>query len=272
MSNTFHINRLLSLIARQWISFGKIYLMAITIAAGVIAAFYGYALYELFDRQSLGFVTSSDALDFRAPLFVLLGMFFVTIISGAYFADYGQKPKAIFEVLIPASRLEKFLTAIFYTVVLCILSYIFVFILIDVAFVAYLRSWVLDTVEVDQAQSLSEQLAKNLPFFVNYDVPKQAPYFYFLPFLFNAIFLLGSIAYKNFQYIKTAVSLIVYIAIWCFGVVYIMKTLTDGSISVQRDSFWQDENHIFQVFLLVGSLVTIIFWGIAFLRLKEKEV
>ncbi|GHE23411.1 hypothetical protein [Sphingobacterium griseoflavum] len=270
MSNTFHINRLFLLIARQWISVGKIYLMAIGIVAGVIACFYGYALYEFNAATAGSYYIPQGLLDFRVLLFIFLGMFFITIISGTYFSDYGQKPKAIFETLIPASRLEKFLTAIFYTVVACLISYIAVFLLLDFAFVSYLRTRTaaLSAMAADDVGYVDRSLA----YFINLNIPKNAKYFYFLPFLFNAIFLLGSIAFKSFQYIKTAISLIVYIAIWSFLTVYIMKTLTEGSVSVQQHNFWEEEHRIFQVFLSAGITLAILLWGIAFLRLKEKEV
>ncbi len=268
MSNTFQTNRFLSLVLRQWIGFGKIYLMSLGIAAGVIAAFYGYALYEF--RAAVDYIPS-ELHDFRIPLFIFLGLFFVTIISASYFSDYGQKSKAIFELLIPASRLEKFLTAMVYTIIVCLLSYIMVFWLIDFAFVSYMRSLATSssTIHADEIKNIDHSLGYITAY---YKPGERAKYFFFLPFLLNAIFLLGSIAYRNFQYIKTAVALIVYIALWSFGTVYIMKTLTDGSVTVGQNTFWHNDDHIFQLFLSVGVFVTLILWGIAFLRLTEKEV
>ncbi|MFD2970249.1 hypothetical protein [Sphingobacterium bambusae] len=268
MSNTFQTNRFFALVTRQWISFGKIYLMSIGIAAGVIAAFYGYALYEF--RIAVDYIPSG-LLDFRMPLFILLGLFFVTIISASYFSDYGQKSKAIFELLIPASRLEKFLTAMLYSVVVCMLSFIAVFWLIDLAFVSYLRNQATSSamIHADEIKNIDHSLAYIT---AHYRHQERVRYLFFLPFLLNAIFLLGSIAYRNFHYVKTAVVLIAYIAIWSLGTVYIMKALTDGSVTVRQSAFFENEDNPLQLCLLVGILVTLILWGIAFLRLKEKEV
>lgn len=270
MSNTFTTSRFFSLIARQWINFGKIYIMALGIAAGVIAAFYGWALYEYNGIRAWSNYVPPELLDFRVLLFIFLGMFFVTIISGTYFSDYGQKPKAIFEMLIPASRLEKFLTAIFYTVILCIVSYVAVFLLIDFSFVSYFRSQTsVDMTYEIQGHSFTQD---RLRYFVDYDVPHNGRYFYFLPFLFNAIFLLGSIAYRNFQYIKTALTLIVYGVVYCIGMVYILKALTEGTVQVNRYSSSHEIEILLQIISLIGVLVTLCLWGIGFLRLKEKEV
>ncbi len=268
MSNTFQTNRFFALVTRQWISFGKIYLMSIGIAAGVIAAFYGYALYEF--RIAVDYIPS-ELLYFRMPLFIFLGLFFVTIISASYFSDYGQKSKAIFELLIPASRLEKFLTAMFYSVVVCMISYIAIFWLIDLAFVSYLRNQATSSsiMHADEIRNIDHSLAYITAY---YNYQERARYFFFLPFLFNAIFLLGSIAFRNFHYVKTAVVLIAYIVIWSLGTVYMMKVLTDGSVTVRQNVFFKSEDHIFQLFLSVGILLTLVLWGIAFLRLKEKEV
>ncbi|WDF67496.1 hypothetical protein PQ465_14450 [Sphingobacterium oryzagri] len=269
MSNTFHLQRFFSLITRQWIGFGKIYLMALTIAAGVIAAFYGYALYEFHEGISFSNVAYRDVLDFRVPLFPILGIFFVTIISGTYFSDYGQKAKAIFEVLIPASRLEKFLTAVFYTIIVSMVSYMIVYLLIDFCAVSYMRRQLISMAYQEDGNTL---LMDRFAYLTQYAIPQRMMYFYFLPFLFNAIFLFGSIAFRNFQYIKTAVSMIIYIAVWSFATIYLVKLLTRDSVWVQQHTFWQEENHVYQLICAIGFLLTGVFWGLGYLRLKEKEV
>ncbi|TDS11681.1 hypothetical protein [Sphingobacterium paludis] len=271
MSESLDMRRLMSLINRQWISFGKIYIMSLGIAAGVIAAFYGYAVKEFFYNLSAepGFI--NDLLSFRPILFIFLGLLFVTIIAGTYFSDLGQKPKAIFEILIPASRLEKFITALFFSLVVTIGSYIVMYIVIDVGFVLYFRNL---------AESISDSssavghgvIDSKIPYLSMKDFPPQLPYFYFLPCLLSAIFLLGSIAFQNFQYIKTAISVIIYIAVWTISLVYLMKLITRDTMSVTDNGFWNDDLAIFRLILGIGIFLTVFLWVIGFFRLKEKEV
>lgn len=271
MSNTFVFNRFFALIGRQWISFGKIYLMAIGIAAGIIAAFYGYAIKEYYQALAYG-VDVQELLSFRPFLFIFLGLLFVTIISGTYFSDLGQKPKAIFEILVPASRLEKFFSALFYTALVCIVSYILVFTLIDLAFVSHLRSVSSSGTSWTAEGAGVKTVRDNLAYFHQYDIPKEFRYFYFLPLLLNAIFLLGSIAFRNFQYIKTAISLIAYIAVWTIALVYLMKFLTQGTASVGNGGWENNQSQVLSVVLTIGIVLSLLFYIIGFLRLKEKEV
>ncbi|WP_437922205.1 hypothetical protein [Sphingobacterium sp. LRF_L2] len=246
--------------------------MSLGILAGVVAAFYGYAVKEYYQGLSIGASDFSDLLDFRFPLFVISGLIFGTIISGTYFSDLGQKPKAIFELLIPASRIEKFLTALFYSVPVAIVSFILVFLVIDYGFVTYFRdrghsvtSWI--------SEATGEEFKRdNWAYFCKMEINEKMKYFYFLPLLFNALFLLGSIGFRNFQYVKTAILLVIYVAFWFFCVVYLAKFLTAGTISVKYGNYPADEFTILKYVCLSGIVVTLLVWGIGFLKLKEKEV
>ncbi|KGE16190.1 hypothetical protein [Sphingobacterium deserti] len=271
MSDLFDIRRLMSLINRQWISFGKVYIMSIGIAAGVIAAFYGYAVKEFFYNFSAEPGFMKHLLSFRPVLFIFLGLLFVTIIAGTYFSDLGQKPKAIFEILIPASRLEKFITALFFSLFITMISYVLIYMVIDFGFVIYLRKAVA-SISLSDNDVANAAINSKVPFLSMKDFPARLPFFYFLPFLLSAIFLLGSIAFQNFQYIKTAISLIIFIAVWTITLVYLMNALTRNTMSVSDRGLWNEELNIFRLILGIGVFLTLVFWIIGFLRLKEKEV
>ena len=96
MSNVFNFNRLCALIRRQWIAVGKIYMMSIVIIAAIFIAFYGFSISMSYEDLKTNPQVMAGVLTFRQPLFYLLGLFFVTIISSSYFSDLGQKTKAIF--------------------------------------------------------------------------------------------------------------------------------------------------------------------------------
>jgi len=51
-----------------------------------------------------------------------------------------------------------------------------------------------------------------------------------------------------------------------------MKTQTENTVGRMDDNYWSDSNHIFGLITVTGIALTLIFWGIAFLRLKEKEI
>ncbi|WP_400262690.1 hypothetical protein ACFX5U_05215 [Sphingobacterium sp. SG20118] len=272
MSNVFNFNRLCALIRRQWVSVGRIYLMSLVILAGIFIAFYGFNCYKYFVELKVGNNIGENLFSFRTPLFCILGLFFITVISGSYFSNLGQKTKAIFELMIPASRLEKFLTSIFYTVIVSLSAYFLLFFLVDLAFVSHLRSTgsSITTIMDDSGGKLMND---NWIYFFQLEKSEFLPYFYFLPFLLNALFLLGSIAYQNYQYIKTAITMIVYIAIWGLTFAYVMKLRTDNTIGLGNSTgYFHDKNNVLEILLVIGIVLTLIFWGLAFLRLKEKEV
>lgn len=269
MSNLFNATRFFGLIRRQWIGFGRIYLMSIGIIAGVIFGFYAVNLGSNYD--GIKNQTAYSLLNFRAPLFCILGLFFVTVISSSYFADLGKKTRAIFELMIPASQLEKFLVSLFYTVVVSIGSYLLVFYLIDLVFVSYLRS--VGSVVVNEVQPSGETVSVDLwQYFFKVQYPEPAYYFCFVPILLNAIFLLGGIVYQNYQYVKTAIFLVLYCVVWMCLFVYLMKTQTQDTVGTMDNNYWSDSNHIFALIGAVGVLLAIMIWAVAFLRLKEKEI
>lgn len=271
MSNLFNTTRFFALIRRQWIGFGRIYLMSIGVIAGVIFCFYAFNIGTDYNEIKNESAHVYSVLNFRSPLFCVLGLFFVTVISSSYFADLGRKTKAIFELMIPASQLEKFLVGIFYTVIISISSYLLLYYLIDLAFVSYLRGF--GPAVRTEVNSLGEQVTVDFwQYYFDVDYPKGIGNILFLPILLNAIFLLGGIIFKSYQYIKTAVSLVLYCVVWMSLFVYFMKTQTENTVQQINGNYWSDIDHIFGLITVTGIVLTFIFWGIAFLRLKEKEI
>ncbi len=271
MSNLFNTTRFFALIRRQWIGFGRIYLMSIGVIAGVIFCFYAFNIGTDYNEIKNESAHVYSVLNFRSPLFCVLGLFFVTVISSSYFADLGRKTKAIFELMIPASQLEKFLVGIFYTVIISISSYLLIYYLIDLAFVSYLRGF--GPAVRTAVNSLGEQVTVDFwQYYFDVDYPKGIGNILFLPILLNAIFLLGGIIFKSYQYIKTAVSLVLYCVAWMSLFVYFMKTQTENTVQQINGNYWSDIDHIFGLITVTGIVLTFIFWGIAFLRLQEKEI
>ncbi len=260
MNNTFDTNRFLLLMRRQWIGFGKIYLMSIAVVAGIILAFYGYNTY-----RNVVFYEYSDTLSFRPFVFVFLGLGYMAVSASSYFSALGTKSKAISEILVPGSQLEKFLAGILYTVFFCGLSFLAVFFAIDYSFVTYFRGLpsVAKTSAVDHLEYFISIFSSN---------NNKVFYTFFLPFLLSAIFLVGSIAFKSYQFIRTAVSVIAYGSIWIFCNVYITQWANADTVYTGTPGYWNEEENVLRVVCIIGIILTAVFWGIAYLKLKEKEV
>jgi len=264
MNNTFNINRFGLLLKRQWLDFGKIYLISFGVLIGVLALFYSISLTD----NNLKYL-SSNTLSFRFPLFLITGFLFVSIIANSYFMHLGQKPKAIINILVPASNIEKFLCAIFYTLIIGIPSYLLCFYLIDLSFISSVRATHTLTGSYTDYQG-KKVVIDYLTYFFSTETVKNFSQFYYVPLLINSVFLLGSIFFQNFHYIKTAISIMVFGVLWVTSTIFVLQKLTNNTVWV-GNHYWQDEGNIFFIMSLIGILLTLAFWFISFIRLKEKE-
>ncbi|MEJ5993565.1 hypothetical protein WG904_03965 [Pedobacter sp. Du54] len=259
MNNTFSIQRFGLLLKRQWLEFGKIYLISLAVVLGVILTFYGFSLWSVL-REETSF--NERNLNFRVPLFLIFGFIFVSVIASTYFAHLGQKPKAIIDLMLPASTFEKFVGGVFFTAILSVLSYILLFYLVDLAFVAKIRA-----LYKNDDQSMRY-------FFEQYNEDVFQP-LYLAPVFVTSIFLLGSIYFEKFHYIKTAICVMIFSGIWTAIIAKSAKLLFEGRIQVVNENsrhFFneKDSAELWMTVLLV--VLTLIFWAITYVRLKEKEV
>lgn len=254
MNNTFNIHRFNLLLKRQWLEFGKIFLITLLVATGVIVAFYGLTLLPL---RELGYIPRR--LGFREPLFFIFGYLFVSIIASSYFAHLGQKSKAIIDLLIPASTFEKFLAGFFFTSILSVLAFLLIFTITDWAFIAYIKSY-FKTGNLDE-------LAEMKTFFIKNDFSLFAP-LYVIPFTVTSIFLLGSAYFNRFHYIKTAVCVMIFSGLWTYIVMNAVEWILSGKIPISRNSKDAAEWLSFAII----TVFTLVVFSITYVRLKEKEV
>ena len=259
MNNTFNIQRFGLLLKRQWLEFGKIYLISLVVVLGVLLAFYVGSLWPYLTEQRPFY---SRHLNFREPLFLIFGFMFISVIASAYFSHLGQKPKAIIDLMIPASTFEKFLTGIFFTALLSTASFLLLFYLTDLAFVAKLRG----LYKNDEAYMLY--------FFTKNNANQFMP-IYWVPFFVTSIFLLGSIYFEKFHYIKTTICVMIFSGIWAAIIAKSGKELFEGKIPINNDHMrhmfnTKDNAELWITLLLI--VLTLVFWSITYVRLKEKEV
>lgn len=256
MDNTFNFKRFGLLLKRQWLEFGRIYLISLLVALGVIVTFYSFSLWSdlILEKQY-----SRRDLNFREPLFLIFGFLFITVIASSYFNNMGQKPKAIIELMIPASTFEKFLAGVFFTGLLNTLSFLLIFHLVDLAFVMKLEA--ITGIKSQEELMYLYKYIWHIPGFV-----------FLIPFFVTSIFLLGSIYFNKFHYIKTAISVMIFSGIWTYIVMNTTEYLMKGRVPVGQRN-WNDGRQDVQIWItVVLAVLTLIFWAITYVRLKEKEV
>lgn len=269
MNNTFNINRFGLLLKRQWLDFGKIYLISLVVVVGAIVGFYLYYIpspskYNNFDDDG------NLDMRFRYGIYLMLGFLFISIVASSYFSILGQKSRAILELMTPASTFEKFLSGVFYTTLISFASYIIIFYLIDISFVKYLN------MHLSEFKSLNNKgasiAAVDSIFSQVFNDAKYREYcmaFFGFPFLITSIFLLGSAYFTSFHYIKTAVSVMLFLAAGLYLIYKAADVLTTGKSKI---TIGGDKEKILLSLCLITLVLTLIFWVITYVRLKEKEV
>lgn len=269
MNNTFNINRFGLLLRRQWLEFGKIFLITLAVAFGVIAAFYMVALWS---TLTSGYY-SGRILTFREPLFMIFGGLFITVVSSNYFAHLGQKSRTIIDLLVPASTFEKFVTAVFFTLIIVTISFVAIFYLTDLAFVTKLNSLdSLHTMAYDGNKGVEKDVVANFEYyFGSKKIFTFAP-FYAAPAIASSIFLLGSIYFDKFHYIKTAISVLLFSGVGIYIVVKCSEFLMSNRRPTNMRGFVVEGDNVQYIILFVLLLLAAVFWAITYVRLKEKEV
>ena len=270
MNNTFDIGRFGLLLKRQWQEFGKIFLISLVVLAGILVTFYAFNVPHPTERFSI----DSLGLTFRFPLFFILGFLFITVVASTYFSTMGQKPRAIIELMIPCSVFEKYLAGIAFTSVISVLSFLLIFELVDVFYLMYLNN-IFSDITVMNWNNVKVPM-HFLPFSDNYvgiqnnNIIVRA--FTLIPLTVTSLFLLGSIYFNRFHYIKTVVSVMIYSFIVGFLLVKLNEYLSKGKMYVNPDGNLNDPSTMAMWMLLLCGGLALVFWFIGYRRLKEKEV
>lgn len=272
MNNTFNINRFGLLLRRQWLDFGKIYLLSLVVIFGVLIGFYAFNIpraNEGLPSMDSGYIS----LRFRYPIFGIVGFLFISIVASSYFSNLGQKSKAIIDLMTPASTFEKFLAGVFYTSILSIVSYLIIFYITDFAFCKYLNStfgkfpYSYGPVQSGQIPTVYHAYAQLLNLEMDFEEYRGLT---FIPFLATSVFLLGSVYFNRFHYIKTAVSVVISVAI--IGYLIYLSVSKIGENMVQVAGSENNDRAAFTIIFVSSVVLSFFFWLITYVRLKEKEV
>ncbi|MFF5383071.1 hypothetical protein [Pedobacter suwonensis] len=267
MNNTFNMNRFGLLLKRQWLEFGKIYLISLVVLLGIVVGFYSYNIPSPFKESNFDYNGNLD-MRFRYPLFLILGFVFISIVASSYFNILAHKSRAILELMTPASVFEKFLAGVIYTALISLFSYLLIFYLTDLTFVKYLNGHLnaFNHQDIRKVESITYEV------FTDEGYRKYCGYFFAFPFLITSIFLLGSIYFNRFHYIKTALSVMIFIGLTVYMVVKFSMWIMKDKVPYHHIGQNHEKDWVLLLLLLITSVVTIIVWTITYLRLKEKEV
>ncbi|SKB52546.1 hypothetical protein [Dyadobacter psychrophilus] len=267
MNQTFNIHRFALVIKLDFSERAKNYLM---IAAILLVLLLSMMLPITTSNKPVGFY---EALHYMA-LFVVM-IFATSLYTGSAMTHYTAFPTSISSLMLPASNLEKFLSALFFNLVF-IVPFLILF------FQLHYR-----TIDVANAQFPANSYK------YPYIKPDLAVYFCFTYFMLHSIVFLGSIYFSKRSYVKTAAFIIIAVT-----VVFTIHIVLAGYLAHYPSHIntlplagWEiwyfegqniasgvNELHVihsltnYRVIQGFTALFILSFWYMAYLRLKEKEV
>lgn len=272
MNQTFSFERFSLLVAKHWAENKKRYLLSAVAMIGLLIVWFLFIMLTDAHHPMAGGIQQVTY------LFSLFGA--GTFYASQYFKDLGSRSKASNFLLVPASGLEKLLCAFFYVIVLFFIVFTAVFYLADIIMVSVANA-AHPSYSTDRAATIVNVFtAKELD-----GDGKGNFYFFLIFFTVQSAFLLGSIYFEKYSFIKTAISVFI-ISLTLFFLIYFFseELLPNGSYHkgfLTSYRIVQDGNdQLVQLPTWIGSGLKFLFmyavmpllWTATYFRLKEKQV
>lgn len=271
MNQFFSFKRFSLLVFKHWSDNKKRYVLSVIAFIGLLITWFVFTL--LIDSKPM-------EKDMQLGTF-LFSLFAVgTFYASQYFRDLGSRAKGINFLLVPASAFEKILCSLLYTVVLFFVVFIAAFYAADILMVTIANSFV----ATDDPDSIRGVLnifdAASLPFDGNLTIN-----ILLIFFAIQSVFLLGSVYFEKYSFIKTVICGFVVFFILFFIVFLLYDLMPEGEYasgfltSYRIDNDGKDDYLVRLPGWLGQTLYYVLMYGIApflwivtYYRLKEKQV
>ncbi|WP_207514909.1 hypothetical protein [Longitalea luteola] len=274
MNDVFNLNRWLLYIGKHWNENKRKYGLSLSAIGGLLVLWFSFLMLTN-KRHPLN--EEIQAITYYVGLY-LTGTLYASLI----FSELGEGPKAIHYLMMPASILEKLLSAILYGVVLFFVCYTIVFYAVDFIMIKVANGFISGEME---RQHLPFRPMELVNVFVGRNGNPVIFYMLLMYFAAQSVFLLGSVYFVKFHFIKTLVAGLIVFLILVFFVhkvldsfmpnggffepftVYRAYDPVHGEVMVQLPEWLSS----IMLFLMKYSLAPCL-WVVAYFRLKEKEV
>ena len=283
MNQAFSFNRWLLLIGKHWSENRKKYLLTLLAITGIILIWFVFnIIMERYHPMGMGTQVGT----YYAGLFIVGCLYASTL-----FSELSSKSKGINYLSLPASQLEKTLCALLYGVVIFFAAYTLIFYFADIIMVK-----VADSVAYAYWQKshspgdiFEPQKLFNV-FLGNEGMREEGININFIIllsyFAVQSAYILGSVYFNRFSFIKTTVALLVF---GLFIVVFVGKILNsfmpdgsfyegitsyrlyDGDIDGEKIIRLPEWINTGTIFLLKYAFAPV-FWVVTYFRVKEKEI
>lgn len=282
MNQVFDFKRWLLLVGKHWGENRKRYLLSLVALAALMIIWYIFVM--LIERRN-PFIVEMQVGTYYIGM-AIVGCLFGSLI----FSEAASGPKAMHFMSVPASLFEKLLCALFYGVVLFFICYTVIFYLVDFSMVK-ISNGILEQYWKEREASYVFVPTEVVNVFV---MPTSAGpeipnlFFWFLLIYINlqSLFVLGSIYFSGYSFIKTAIALLIVF----LAVIFYMANILDGfmpkghfgegffSYVVMGDEGGPSRGAMLPAWMansikylfMYGFLPLL--WFATYFRLKEKEV
>lgn len=258
MNNTFNINRFGLLLRRQVQEYGKIFGITVAVLIGALSFCYWF-----YGPEAAEVNTHKLEMSYRIGLFIGFGLMFVALSASTYFAAYGNKSRTIAELMLPSSKFEKFFAGVLLAGIVPIVVFLVTFLVLDMAMVGYLQGKLESADAVIPTIYAMVRPAKYEGFFIAMII--------LVPLFLNSLFLLGSIYFEKYHFLKTTISVIIISLIIGYLLGNTSDALFEGKSRMMTTEQPSEETMMY-IACITSIIVTTFIWFIGYVRLKEKEV
>jgi hypothetical protein len=252
---------------KHWMEKRKALLIGLAAYIAIVTAFYIFAMNDDEFKQI--------SRDYQMGIYFWSLFLGGMIYAGLMFNDYSRKETGIFNLLLPASHLEKALVYICFGVIFYWIAFAASFILVEFICFQFLDE------DPERTFALVQTERDVDIFFYNY-----------LFFLVQTLFVLGSIYFRRFAFFKTTIVIVIIFVValpYLIGYVKVgdhdyMYNLINITGAWSYDTPGQDPGFVTEhviaelpqliIYLIyfIGLLIWIGFSSVIYFRLKEKQI
>jgi hypothetical protein len=257
MNQFFSFRRFNLLVSKHWAENKKRYGLSVLALVGLLIIWFLFVL-VVGDDEML-----SD--EFQQSTYFLSLFAVGTFYGSQYFRDLASKPKGSNFLLVPASTFEKLLCSLMYTVVFFFIVFTAAFYLVDILAVSIANT--VPGLDKPEGKIYLVNIFEVTFFSFNDNSTLN-----FLLFFFSvqSAFLLGSVYFKKYNFIKTIITgFVVWISLFLlvyFIVEHVLPEGKDNELLAQLPN-WSTNLLRIMVYGLAPLL-----WIVAYYRLKQKQV
>ncbi len=185
-----------------------------------------------------------------------------TFYASQYFSDLGSREKGSHFLMVPASAFEKFLCSWFFTVVMFPILILGAFYLVDVLMVTVSNSFLADG-SVGKSRVVNVFELNLLRF-----SPDEAVNLFLFFFSIESLFLLGSVYFKKYNFLKTIITGFV-----VFLLLFLLAYLLSEIPGLEHEAFFSKVEKWFPTFVQVLAYgIAPLAWVATYFVLKAKQV